>query len=627
MSIFGAMFSGVTGLNAQSQALGMIADNISNMNTVGYKGTSAQFFSLVTQAASRTRYTPGGVSAAPIQGIDRQGLLQASTSKTDIAVAGRGFFVVNQNATAGTGGQFLFTRAGAFNPDQNGNLVNTAGYFLQGWPLTNGTTLPTNTSTLSSVQTVNVANLAGTATPTSSVNLSLNLPSTAPAAAGGGQINTANSSPLDGITDIDYKTFGTLNDVEKITYAGTTLTITIGGQTGTFDLTNAVPGIYKSTGTLAGMEITLSSAFAFGTGIATATNTDLVAGAGNLALAGAVPALNSDFDAGDLAALSTTAFKFDVTAAGVVTMNTGPTGFTVDAVQSQTLTGTTTRDIVVTNGTNTFTITLDVTTDASGGTNTVDIDLLELQNSFGLGAAPGSGRFSATMQIFDSLGNAHDLVVDFDKTATNQWEILVSDPVLASTGVTSGTVAAASRSITFNGDGTPAAITFPAVAISGWTTGANDASVAINLGTINSAAGVTQFAGNFALSSIDQDGVTFGGFVGVNIADDGKVTAVFDNGEQLAIYQLPLTLFANPNGLDAVTGNAFRQTDRSGDILLQQAKNGGSGSIASSALESSNVDLAEEFTKMITTQRAYSASAKIITTADEMLEELIRIRR
>ena len=625
MSIFGAMFSGVTGLNAQSQALGMIADNIANVNTIGYKGTTAHFFSLVTQAASRTTYTPGGVASSPAQGIDRQGLLQASVSETDIAIAGRGFFVVSQSTTAGSG-QFLFTRAGSFEPDQNGNLVNTAGYFLQGWPLTDGTTLPTNTSTLSSVTTVNVANLAGTATPTSTVNLSLNLPSTAPAAAGGGQINTSISTPLAGITDIDYKTFGTLNDVENITYAGNTLTITIGGQTGTFDLTNAVPAIYKSTGTLAGMEITLSSAFDFASAIATATNTQGVTGGGTLALGGAVPTLNSDFDAGDLAALSTTAFKFDVTAAGVVTINTGPTGFTVIAAQSQALDTVATRNIVVTDGTNSFTITLDVTAVASA-TGTVDVNLLELQNRFGLGTAPGGGRFAATVQIFDSLGNAHDLVIDFDKTATNQWQILVNDPVLASTGATSGTVAAANRSITFNGDGTPASITFPAIAISAWTTGANDSNVVINLGTVNTAAGVTQFAGDFALSSIDQNGVTFGGFVGVNIAEDGKVTAVFDNGEQLAIYQLPLALFANPNGLDAVTGNAFRQTDRSGDILLQQANSGGSGSVASSALESSTVDLAEEFIKMITTQRAYSAAAKIITTADEMLEELIRMRR
>ena len=848
MSIFGAMFSGVTGLNAQSQALGIIADNISNMNTVGYKGTTAQFMTLVTQAASRTRYTPGGVSASPAQSIDRQGLLQSSTSKTDIAVAGRGFFVVNQVA-AGTE-QFLFTRAGSFNPDQNGNLVNTAGYFLQGWPLTNGSTLPTNTSTLTSVQTVNVANLAGTATPTSSVKLSLNLPSTAPAAAGGGQINTSISTLLNGVTDIDYKTFGTINDVARLDYVavGSTMTITIGGQTGTFDLSNRVPGIYKSTGTLAGMEITLASSFDFTTNISSATQTNTVAetdriGAepSNFSLAtdltgvtsislnasandnvltlaydkstgvltvtdatasasgtvtigttggtgtkdytvasgalagtivtidtntfdygttfdnttnangetksggnssrtltsvttvidgGAVRELNktaatdfvftitqvagtddtivldsgpagwsvtspsttgdlsgadvtitftkggesftaqvitsgnvidgetfqvtlplnelknkiaadsddlvvtvatapvlSNWGAGDLAALSTTVFDFNVDANGRVTVASGPTGFTVDQSATQALNATGTRNVVVTDGTNTFTITLAVGTAITKGSADLTVDLKEAVNSFGLGTAPGSGRFSATMQIFDSLGNAHDLIVDFDKTATNQWEILVNDPVLASSGVKSGTVATANRSITFNGDGTPATITFPPIVIAGWTTGANDSSVTINLGTVDTAGGVTQFAGEFALSSIDQDGVTFGGFVGIDIAEDGKVTAVFDNGEQLAIYQLPLTLFANPNGLDAVSGNAFRQTDRSGDILLQQANSGGSGSIASSALESSTVDLAEEFTKMITTQRAYSASAKIITTADEMLEELIRIRR
>ncbi len=624
MSIFGAMFSGVTGLSANSQALGMIADNIANVNTIGYKATSAQFFSLVTQAASRTTYTPGGVASSPAQGIDRQGLLQSSVSKTDIAIAGRGFFVVNQSATSGNG-QFLFTRAGSFDPDQNGNLVNTAGYYLQGWPLTNGTTLPTNTSTLSSVETVNVANLAGTATPTSIVNLALNLPSTAPAAAGGGQINTI-STNIAGITDIDYKTFRTLNDVVSILYSSNTMTMVIGGKTASFDLSNAVPGIYKSTGTAAGIEITLDSSFAFAGTIANVNNSRTQAG--NLVV-DAVPTL-SNFDAGDLKALDAKVFNFNVDATtGVVTLASGPTGFTVDAAQTESLNGTGAKKIVVTDGTNSFTINVNVTTIAGGAPdpNTLAIDMQQVLNQFGLGTAAGGGRFAATVQIFDSLGNAHDLVIDFDKTATNKWEILINDPVLASTGVKSGTVAAASRSIAFNGDGTPSAITFPPVAISGWTTGANNSSVAINLGTVSKADGVTQFAGEFALSSIDQNGVTFGGFVGVNIAEDGKVTAVFDNGEQLAIYQLPLSLFANPNGLEAVTGNAFRQTDKSGDILLQQAATGGSGSVASSALESSTVDLAEEFTKMITTQRAYSASARIITTADEMLEELIRLRR
>ena len=90
---------------------------------------------------------------------------------------------------------------------------------------------------------------------------------------------------------------------------------------------------------------------------------------------------------------------------------------------------------------------------------------------------------------------------------------------------------------------------------------------------------------------------------------------------------MPIAIFSNPNGLQSRDGNAYVQTAFSGDVLLNQAENGGAGNVVSSALESSTVDLAEEFTKMITTQRAYSASAKIITTADDMLEDLIRILR
>ena len=419
MSIFGAMFSGVTGLNANSQALSMIADNIANVNTIGYKGSHAQFSTLVTRAATVNTYTPGGVQSRPIQGIDRQGLLQSSPSEMDIAIAGQGFFVVNEAASPTLGNEYLFTRAGSFAPDKNGDLVNSAGYYLQGWPLTNGTTLPTNTTTLTNVQTVDVAGQNGTATVTQNVGLGLNLPST---------------------------------------------------------------------------------------------------------------------------------------------------------------------------------------------------------------AAVGDS-FSATVQIFDALGNAQDLDVQFTKTAVNSWSITVQDPILASTGAVSGTVTPVARSITFNGDGTPNTITFPDIDITGWTTGASNSTITFDVGTANQNDGVTQLAGEFSITSIDQDGSRVGQFVGITISEDGTVTALFDNGKQRPIYMLPIALFPNPNGLGAVSGNAYRQTDRSGSLLLQQANTGGTGTVVSSALESSTVDLAEEFTKLITTQRAYSASARIITTADEMLEELIRLRR
>ena len=105
---------------------------------------------------------------------------------------------------------------------------------------------------------------------------------------------------------------------------------------------------------------------------------------------------------------------------------------------------------MVTDGNYTVTIAVAVATASTKGSADLTVDLKEAVNRVGLGTAPGSGRFSATMQLYDSLGNAHDLIVDFDKTATNQWEILVNDPVLASTGVKSGPVATPNRSITLH---------------------------------------------------------------------------------------------------------------------------------------------------------------------------------
>jgi flagellar hook protein FlgE len=188
-------------------------------------------------------------------------------------------------------------------------------------------------------------------------------------------------------------------------------------------------------------------------------------------------------------------------------------------------------------------------------------------------------------------------------------------------------VTPAVRSITFNGDGTPDVITFPDIDIAWTATAANPSTIAANLGTSGLTDGVTQFAGDFAISFIDQDGVRFGAFTNVSIDEDGVVSALFDNGERLDIYQLALARFSNPNGLQPSNGNAYFQTARSGDVLLLQANTGGAGTIESQALETSTVDLAEQFTNMIVTQRAYSANAKIITTADEMLEELIRVSR
>src|SRR5690606_17289972 len=126
---------------------------------------------------------------------------------------------------------------------------------------------------------------------------------------------------------------------------------------------------------------------------------------------------------------------------------------------------------------------------------------------------------------------------------------------------------------------------------------------------------------------VTTNGTAFGNLTNVEIDEDGFVTAIFDNGVTRRIAQVAVATFANPNGLIPLNGNAYRVSQASGPFSLKTPGTGGAGAIAPSTLESSTVDLSTEFTGLIVTQRAYSASSKIITTADAMLEELINIKR
>ncbi|GEM_PF-1847354 len=155
----------------------------------------------------------------------------------------------------------------------------------------------------------------------------------------------------------------------------------------------------------------------------------------------------------------------------------------------------------------------------------------------------------------------------------------------------------------------------------------NSPAIEVFVGNFGTPDGLTQLSGNFQLNFLQQNGAKFGNFAGVSIGDDGIVTALFDNGVTRPVFQIPVATFTNPNGLNNLSGNVWISTDNSGNPVLREAGDAGAGAIASAALESSTVDLGQEFTRMITTQRAYSSAAKVITTADDMLDELLRIKR
>ena len=171
MGLYDAMNASVTGMSAQSNYLSNIGQNISNASTTGYKQADTEFSTMVDQAGVG-QTTAGGAITTTRLDIAKQGTLTGTTSSTDLAISGNGFFVVSDAS-----GQQYLTRAGSFVADKNGNLINAAGYYLNGYSLANGA--PTMASnSLSGMQIVNVNSATLSASPTTSGTLTANLPST-----------------------------------------------------------------------------------------------------------------------------------------------------------------------------------------------------------------------------------------------------------------------------------------------------------------------------------------------------------------------------------------------------------------------------------------------------------------
>lgn len=177
MSLYSALYAGVSGLSAQSSAMATVADNITNINTVAYKGVEAQFRTLVTDGRTSSSYSAGGVAAAPLAQVSKQGLLQASGSSTDLAIDGGGFFITRSGLSESD--PVAYTRAGSFKPDEEGYLRNSSGLYLYGWRL-DATGDFTNTGNLDTLQPVRLSDLVGTAAPTNKLQAHINLQSSAP---------------------------------------------------------------------------------------------------------------------------------------------------------------------------------------------------------------------------------------------------------------------------------------------------------------------------------------------------------------------------------------------------------------------------------------------------------------
>jgi flagellar hook protein FlgE len=190
MSINSALLAGVSGLAANSSALAAISDNIANVNTTAYKRNQVDFSTLVTSQVTGD-YSAGGVQAKTQQFVSAQGTLAAASSNTDLAISGDGFFVVSTSSTTPAS---EFTRAGAFQPDANGDLVNDAGLYLMGWPVKPDGTFDTDPSDLSKLQPINIKNLGAAVQQTTSVAITANVDQTTVVGAGAATYDTTTHS-------------------------------------------------------------------------------------------------------------------------------------------------------------------------------------------------------------------------------------------------------------------------------------------------------------------------------------------------------------------------------------------------------------------------------------------------
>ncbi|MCC4293475.1 flagellar hook protein FlgE [Brevundimonas aurantiaca] len=591
MSLNSAMLAGVSGLAANSAALAAISQNIANVNTVGYKRSQGEFQTLVnSQTRTGGSYSAGGVMSATRSFVSQEGQLQRTTENTDLAVSGQGFFVTTTQAeNVGATDTRLFTRAGAFRVDNLGYLKNSAGLYLQGWPVDSNGDISTDPSDLSRLRSINIGQVGGTAEPTTRVQINANLRSTqtvstAAAANRYNGVDDAATPPVEHDVDVSYVRTG-----------ANTYQVTI--KTGITKITGTAT---YAAGALTGFTPTAGSN---GSATATATALTITPTSGTPPVAGTPFAINfADIGMSTDGVAKT---KYDPSANSMAMYNAeddNPVGVKPD-----------------------FKMNIPVS-DSKGGQRNLEIRFLKSaepnQWYAEVVAVPASDVVTGAPY---SHGQIKTGLIAFTPSGRLDIETMQAWP--AGTGLFDDPEQASLNFLESDPNNTIDPADPSDNGKVKWADGLGIAAQTVTLDLNTSAGGLSQLNTASVVQSTVTNGTAFGNLSEITIDEGGFVTAIFDNGVMRRIAQVAIATFPSPDSLKEVSGNAYAVSLESGTYNLKAAGTGGAGKVAAQQLESSTVDLSAEFTGLITTQRAYSASSKIITTADEMLAELINIKR
>ena len=678
MSLYGALRSGVSGLFSNSQRMGMISDNIANVNTTGYKRVDAKFSTFITGGGSGTgAYSAGGVINFNSREVAQQGNIEATAFTTDMAISGNGYFVVTRELERDADSNWLpagdtfFTRSGEFRVDSNGNLRNTEGYYLLSWPPNNENTDFIETNDFGSLVAVNVGNQAFDPSESTQFELGANLiPTTDAGAVNSYSITqeiidpqgrartlrfnferlpteTHNIYLTDGTTPLDlnvnvrvpnsWRVFASVEDASIQTYNPDGTPVAIANS----DLDVPIADvIFDATGRLSALtppgSVNLYQRTQFPLNyqppaVGGVLPTPVIEPGSTSGSRLTIPATTPELDAiavilndSGVTIPSTPARTATIIRAGLASLNTEEyplaMGQIMQIIQGvgagfQNATGrglaglpTLTADI------NDLTALGYTATDASASGDAA-------------GAIALGGRADSTQYVGGRIINNDGTVV---RTS--------GDPALGTQRLqsyTSGSNDKLRLTLDYdNSTATQSDLTDVDINFGTLTMNVFEANSPLNRNVSRVTEAGTGMQGNDGLTQFDDtlstlrftehNGRRFSSLQSVDITDDGVVEGFYDNGETRELFKVPLVTFANPNGLRASSGNIFEQTNASGIALTRVAGTSGAGRILNSAREAASVDLAEEFSNMIVTQRAYSASTKVITTTDSMLDELTR---
>lgn len=638
-----SLMSGVSGVKGHQTLLDVVGDNISNANTTGFKKSSVSFQELMSQT-EQAATAPGtekggtnpkqvglGMTVGAVTVDHTQGNINYTGASGDIAIEGDGYFVVR----SGQGN--VYTRAGNFILDGNGDLVQTGtGYRVQGFTMVDDPLNPGQKVVGSDLRNINIP--VGQKLPakaTTTVGFRCNLDSRA-----------ATVLPM-GLNAKDLVTSGYIGSqqYESITFSEGA------DPAGFLRATFTRP---DGTSTVVDFEMT---------GINTTTGLPvLIDSTADLDGVGSQETLHFDDSTGQLQVLSgddgSLLWATDLGAAmnySVVEVDDGTGGtYFYLAEFNDRLDGGRQVNFWGDDGSGTMGLeTLYLASEDDGsfivpsgttvtlGGQTVEVE----QSSSGMGVAlKQSGTVienfnlqtasihNTKFDIYDSQGNAYTMETSWEKVDNNLWRWrawLPEDPGISlssNTGL-----------VEFSPDGLVERVTdssgaeMSTLSVNFGVLGASDSSITMDftgkvLG-VGAEDAVTQFGSSFTTKEYYQDGYEMGVLNDYSVGSDGIIRGVYDNGQTQDLYTVALAVFSNPSGLEKLGNGAFRESANSGIPQILRPLEGGAGKLAGRSLEASNVDLTQEFVDLIKAQRGFQASARVITTSDQVLEELMNLKR